>query len=110
MLFEKTANNLAMSEYIYSAISNRRICAAYARFGSQSHLDRHEANNLRTLLKTCCLKMPADLRDGKPADFPFREEKENRNTDRSRGFLPVLWPEMRLAGSDSEVLEAPLII
>ena len=32
-----------MSEYIYSAISNRRICAAYARFGSQSHLDRHEA-------------------------------------------------------------------
>ena len=34
---------LAMSEYIYSAISNRRICAAYAHFGSQSHLDRHEA-------------------------------------------------------------------
>ena len=34
---------MAMSEYIYSAISNRRICAAYARFGSQSHLDRHEA-------------------------------------------------------------------
>ena len=33
--------NLAMSEYIYSAISNRRICAAYAHFGSQSHLDRH---------------------------------------------------------------------
>ena len=32
-----------MSEYIYSAISSRRICAAYARFGSQSHLDRHEA-------------------------------------------------------------------
>ena len=34
---------LAMSEYIYSAISNRWICAAYARFGSQSHLDRREA-------------------------------------------------------------------
>ncbi len=36
---------LDMSEYIYSAISNRRICAAYARFGSQSHLDRHESLN-----------------------------------------------------------------
>ena len=34
---------LAMSEYIYSAISNRRICAAYARLGLQSHLDRREA-------------------------------------------------------------------
>ena len=38
-----SASFLAMSEYIYSAIPNRRICAAYARFGSQSHLDRHEA-------------------------------------------------------------------
>ena len=62
----------------------------------------------RALLKTCCLKMPADFRDRKPSDFPFREEKENRNTDRSRGFLPVLWPERRLAGSDSEVFRSAL--
>ncbi len=52
--------------------------------------------------------MPADFRDGKPADFPFRGEKENRDTDRSRGFLPVLWPEKRLTGSDSEVFRSAL--
>ena len=69
-----------------------------------------KANNLRALLKTCCLKMPADFQDGEPADFPFREEKENGNTDRSRGFLPVLWPERRLAGSDSEVFRSALIL
>ena len=28
---------------IYSAIFDRRICAGYARFGAESHLDRHEA-------------------------------------------------------------------
>ena len=53
--------------------------------------------------------MPANFRDGKPADFPFREEKENRNTDSSRGFLPVLLPEKHPAGSDSEVFKSALI-
>ena len=65
-------------------------------------------NPLRAFPKTCCLKMLADFRDGKTANFPFREEKENRNTDRSRGFLPVLWPERCQAGSDSEVFRSAL--
>ena len=52
--------------------------------------------------------MPANFRDGKPADFPFQEEKESRNADRSRGFLPVLWPEMRPADSDFEVFRSAL--
>ncbi len=41
--------------------------------------------------------------------FPFQEEKENRNADRFRGFLPVLWPERRLAGSGSEFFRSALI-
>ena len=54
--------------------------------------------------------MPADFRDRKTANFPLREEKENRNTIIFRGFLPVLWPERRLAGSDSEVFRSALEI
>ena len=52
--------------------------------------------------------MPADFRDRKTTDFPFREEKENRNTAVFRGFLPVLWLERHLAGSDSEVFRSAL--
>ena len=45
----------------------------------------------------------------KNGNFPFREEKENRNTDRSLGFLPVLWPERGLADSDFGVFRSALI-
>ena len=52
--------------------------------------------------------MPAVFRNRKPTDFPFREEKGNRYTDRSRGFLPVLWPERHLAGSSSEIFRSAI--
>ena len=34
--------------------------------------------------------------------------KKHRNTTVFRGFLPVLWPERRLAGSDSEAFRSAL--
>ncbi len=67
-----------------------------------------ESESVKGISKNLLLENACGFSRRKNGNFPFREEKENRNADRSRGFLPVLWPERCQAGSDSEVFRSAL--